>query len=581
MNHVLHVSIDGDDAASGTETHPLRTVQRAADLAQPGTTVRVHGGVYRERVDPPRGGRSDAERIVFEAAPGEAVVLAGSEPARGWRRIDGRVWELRLPNARFGGFNPFAEELRGHWFIDCQRRHRAGSVFLRGHWMVEADSLEALHAPRPEGAELQWFSVVEGDQTVIRAEFPGIDPNEEPVEISARQCVFYPSRPGVNFITVRGFVLRQAATPWAPPTTEQIGLIGTNWSRGWVIEDNTVSYSACTGITLGKYHDPEDRGDLPPVEATADRDTYHDTIHRALANGWERGRVGGHVVRRNRIRHCEMAGICGSLGAIFSEITDNTIHDIHLRRRFAGWEMAGIKFHGAIDTLIARNHIHRCHRGLWLDWMSQGTRVHANLLHDNGPDSDLFLEVNHGPCVVDHNLLLSRWSVLDVSEGTLFAYNLIGGLVKQHPEPKRYTPHHEPHATRIRGFSATRGGDNRFLRNLLLPTATLDAYSGELPTSLFHGNATAMAADGFPARCHVEPSAAGPCLRHNLLAPVEAVDPMPDPGMTRVGGLPFETPEGRALEFATDLTGEPRSPRTHPGPFERFPAEGRPLPFRG
>ncbi len=53
-----------------------------------------------------------------------------------------------------------------------------------------------------------------------------------------RRTVFYPDQPGRNYITVRGFTLRHAATPWAPPTAEQIGLIGTHWSKGWIIENN-------------------------------------------------------------------------------------------------------------------------------------------------------------------------------------------------------------------------------------------------------------------------------------------------------------------------------------------------------
>jgi pectin methylesterase-like acyl-CoA thioesterase len=60
----LHVSVAGDDAHTGTAAAPLRTIQRAADLAQPGDTVAVHAGVYRESVNPPRGGGSDAKRIV-------------------------------------------------------------------------------------------------------------------------------------------------------------------------------------------------------------------------------------------------------------------------------------------------------------------------------------------------------------------------------------------------------------------------------------------------------------------------------------------------------------------------------------
>ncbi len=42
-----HVSVDGDNAHAGTVDHPFRTIQRAADLAQPGDTITVHAGVYR------------------------------------------------------------------------------------------------------------------------------------------------------------------------------------------------------------------------------------------------------------------------------------------------------------------------------------------------------------------------------------------------------------------------------------------------------------------------------------------------------------------------------------------------------
>ena len=73
--------------------------------------------------------------------------------------------------------------------------------------------------------------------------------------------------------------------------------------------------------------------------------------------------------------------------------------------------MAGIKFHGAIDVEISRNHIYRTCRGLWLDWMAQGTRVSGNLFHDNQSE-DLFVEVDHGPFLVDNNLFLSPTTLL-------------------------------------------------------------------------------------------------------------------------------------------------------------------------
>ena len=42
----------------GSKSAPLRTIQRAADLARPGDVITVHEGIYRERVNPPRGGTS-------------------------------------------------------------------------------------------------------------------------------------------------------------------------------------------------------------------------------------------------------------------------------------------------------------------------------------------------------------------------------------------------------------------------------------------------------------------------------------------------------------------------------------------
>ena len=46
-------------------------------------------------------------------------------------------------------------------------------------------------------------------------------------------------------------------------------------------------------------------------------------------------------------------------------VTGNAIHDIHVHRLFSGAEMAGIKFHGAIDVEISHNHIYRTVRGIW------------------------------------------------------------------------------------------------------------------------------------------------------------------------------------------------------------------------
>ena len=167
------------------------------------------------------------------------------------------------------------------------------------------------------------------------------------------------AQPGINFITVQGFVMRHAATPWAPPTAEQVGLIGTHWSKGWIIENNEISHSRCVGITFEKYGDEWDNQSANTAEG------YILTVQRALDKSWSKDCIGHHIVRNNRISHCEQAGIVGSLGAAFSEISGNTVFEIHQRKAFDGAEQGAIKIHGAIDTVIRGNHIYRSHWGTW------------------------------------------------------------------------------------------------------------------------------------------------------------------------------------------------------------------------
>ena len=71
-----------------------------------------------------------------------------------------------------------------------------------------------------------WYGEVKEEETTIWANFHEHDPNEQLVEINVRPACFYPDRPGIDYITVRGFEMAQAATPWTPPTADQPGLLG-------------------------------------------------------------------------------------------------------------------------------------------------------------------------------------------------------------------------------------------------------------------------------------------------------------------------------------------------------------------
>ncbi|WP_316817574.1 right-handed parallel beta-helix repeat-containing protein [Pedobacter nyackensis] len=476
-----HVSVNGNDANNGSSSSPLKTITAAAGKAMPGDVIVVHAGIYREQITPPRGGNSDTERIVYQAAKGEKVTIKGSEVVKGWQRQAHDTWIVKIANSFFKDFNPYKEDIHGDWFWPTpkERKYLRGAVYLNGDWLMEAAKKEEVFGETDQKNPL-WCATVDKDSTTIWAQFKNVDPNRELVEINVRQTVFYPDKPFINFITVQGFVMEQAATNWAPPTAEQMGLIGTHWSRGWIIENNTIQYSKCVGIALGKYGDQHDNHQTESAEG------YVGTIKRALAFGWSKGTIGGHLVRNNTIAYCEQTGIVGSMGCAFSVVEGNTIHDIHIRRLFSGAEQAGIKFHGAVDVQIRNNHIYRSSFGIWLDWMAQGAQVKNNLMHDN--KEDIFLEVNHGPMLVSNNILLSKTNLLMNSSGAAFVHNVFGGKIEVINYDGRLTPYQRPHSTFVDGLHDNPGGDVQFVNNLFINGGNAGQYGKALLPVTFIGN---------------------------------------------------------------------------------------------
>jgi len=572
----FHVSVNGDDANDGSPQKPYGTISAAARVAQPGDVITVHKGVYRERISPPRGGKSDRKRIVYQAAPGEKVEIKGSEVVTNWVKVQEDVWKATLPNAFFGSFNPYSDLIHGDWFNPKGRKHHTGAVYLNGEWLAEAARLDEVL--QPAATTPLWFAEVDKENTTIWAQFKGVNPGEQLVEINVRRTVFYPEKTGINYITVRGFTMEDAATPWAPPTAEQIGLIGTHWSKGWMIESNVISYSTCSGIALGKYGDEWDNTSADTAEG------YVKTVERALTNGWSKDNIGHHIVRDNTISHCEQAGIVGSLGAAFSTVTGNTIHDIHVRGLFSGAEMAGIKFHAAIDVSISRNHIYRTCLGLWLDWMAQGTRVSQNLFHDNG--EDVFVEVDHGPFLMDNNLFLSPVSLRSRSQGGAYVHNLFAGAINTTRFDGRQTPFLKAHSTELAGFHDNPRGDDRYFNNLFAGGADLSQYDDARLPVWMDGNVFLEGAK--PSRHET-----GPLVKPGFAPALKLVeeagrchlemkyDPAWNTGRTRkivttrllgraiIPNAAYEQPDGAPIRINTDYFGKPRN-EANPsaGPFE-------------
>ncbi len=566
-----HVALDGTDMNEGSASKPLKTISAAAAAAQPGDIIIVHEGTYRERINPPRGGTSDRNRITYQAAKDEKVSIKGSEIATGWTRVESGVWKITRPNSFFGNYNPYKDVITGDWFHRKDRDHHTGEVYLNGKALFEEVSLDKVKQKK-----LSWYCQTDDKNTYIWANFTDQEPNKEQVEINARPAVFYPDKPGRNYITVRGFIMRHAATQWAAPTAEQIALIGVHWSKGWIIENNVISDSKCVGITLGKdrssgHNNAESAGG------------YNNVVKLALeAGGWSKKNIGSHIIRNNTIHDCGAAGICGSMGAIFSQITGNHIYNINQKKPFSGYEQAGIKFHAPIDVLIKNNRIHDTNKGIWLDWMTQGTRVTANLLYNN--PQDLFLEVNHGPFVIDNNLFLSGNNITEWSEGGAYAHNLFRGSINGPTKAGRQTPYHKAHSTEIKGLSSIKGGDNRFHNNIVTSNG-LNRYNNAESPMLVNGNVYLKKAKPFKGETdfvneaefnpQIEIIEEGNAIYLSLVLPECLTDQKNQLvktellGKARVTGAKFENPDGSPLTIDSDYFGKKRNKQNpSAGPFE-------------
>ncbi len=474
---------DGD----GSQARPFKHINDAAKIARPGDEVLVAPGIYREYVDPVNAGTEEAP-ITYRSTEPLGAVITGAEEIKSWLPYEGSVWMARIPNSLFGSYNPYTTYVYGDWYFAGRSKH-TGCVYLNGKALYEADSLEACLKGEvyecswePEASVYKWYAQQEGDETVLYANFQGADPNRENVEINVRRECFMPSKTGVNYITVSGFTVTQAATTWAPPAAYQDGMIGPHWSKGWIIEDCDISNSKCAGISLGKYYDPDNDHYFTTKHVKSPTQMERDAVCRGQYHGWLKEKVGSHIVRRCNIHHCEQGGIIGRMGGVFSLIEDNHIHHINNMMELGGAEIAGIKMHAAIDVVYRRNYIHHCTMGIWCDWEAQGTRITQNLFHDNQRPAfakqlkggmmsqDIFVEVGHGPTLIDNNILLSEASLRMATEGVAMVHNLICGALTcvGGGTGPRYTPYHIPHRTEVMGFMTILHGDDRFYNNIFV-----------------------------------------------------------------------------------------------------------------
>jgi hypothetical protein len=410
----IHVSKAGNDSNDGNETSPLFTISKAAIIAIAGDVVIVHQGTYREYINSPKGGTSDSNRIIFKVPFGEEVFVKGSEVINTWVNNGDNTWKVTLLGSFFNGYNPYYLKVDGDYQNYGQWHHR-GDVYLNNGVLSELQTLKQVKTE-----PFTWFTSTSGEETTIYANFGTVNPNTELAEINVRELIFFATRNDVDFLTVDGFRFLHAAPNWQAPNTgssdsnrlNQVGAVGCNMGKGWVIENCELMYSKTAGIMMG--------------ESAGNQNTFEDI-----------NAFGDHTIRNNIVHRCGEYGIAGQKGLSRSTISGNRIEDINFRNEFGGFETAGIKSWNNVDVLIENNLIRNCIANqnssqsqaycIWIDYANQGTRITRNFLVGSSMTTTaLFLEANIGPTLVDNNILIDRTdkAIQVFSGGSVFAHNL-------------------------------------------------------------------------------------------------------------------------------------------------------------
>lgn len=401
-----------------TGGYPYKTIQNAVDQAQPGDTVLVHEGVYREEVIFPRGGTGEEQRITLKAAPAEHVTITASAVVEHtlWQSSEYRgVYRLILPrdffknNAEGEYFNPFAVR----WMSKGTNKKNfftCGCVYLGEKILQQRWSLDEVRE-----CEFSWFAVVSAEDgtTTLWVNFGSRDPRKEhkTIEINHRmQCITAKWNQG--YITVSGIQVMRGCGPktidfWMTTATAMYGAIAVNGGHHWVIENCNVTQ--CRGVAI---------------------DFGNGSAKQEKKYGGEPELYGYHIIRNNRIHENGTNGIMAYRGA-YTEIYNNSLinnnalntelsSEAYIKDVSGGW---GIRIY---DNYFYSDQDWKAYP-IWMDSECDMCRVSGNIICGGGNGKGfhaLDYECNNGWNLIDNNIFVGVGFILNTSTSTYLVNNL-------------------------------------------------------------------------------------------------------------------------------------------------------------
>jgi hypothetical protein len=471
-----YVSNNGSDNSVGNRKYPFKTISKGADVAQPGDTVFVLAGIYRERVSPPRGGE-DGNPIVYFGEPGKRVYIKGSDVYKGkWERSSNNIFIANLNGMKFtddcyvDNANPF--KVKVILDVPGDNAGTLGQVFVKSIPYLQMNTKEKMNVT----VGSWWF---DASSNKVYVHFKPQHSTKNTVELTTRRRIFAPhaTEMGLGYIHVEGFVMEHCGNqfPKWGRETMQAGALGLQSGHHWVIRNNVVRYAANVGVDVGFMNTSTERDIMP---------------------GWKWSAPGivGNLIEDNYLIDNGCVGITG-VGT----------YQMIVRRNVVMWnntqdypmenaEQGGLKFHGCNSGLITENYVaDNFAFGIWLDNHYPHTRVTRNIFVGNTSRGVAIEMSKYGfgdGALIDNNVIINNLPDMQIdlqdASGCLFVNNLIAGgktgvqVRMAYNEPARWSNNNAFYNNIFCNnsdaiydvlYPIARGGEQRFLGNLYDVTA--------------------------------------------------------------------------------------------------------------
>lgn len=331
VRHVSSAPLTG--VAPGQQ---FRTIGEAAKGVQPGDTVLIHSGVYREGVTVEAGGTA-SRPIRFEAAPAANVTVTGADVLTGWAKEPGtdNIFSVAWPYSFIGGPTHAHPDDDYHAMIG-----RAEQVFVQGyalHQVLRRDQLSrgTFFADLDAKRLYVWSA---GDEDITQG---GIK-----VEASTRSVLW---RCTGDYVTLRGIRFRYAANMAQQGAGQFAG-------RHDTVEDCVFERTNGNGCSF----------QAPDI--TVRRCTFQDN-----------GQLGFGAARADRLH------LDGCL------VRNNNVKGFG-----RGWEAGGLKIVLSRGAILENSRfVSNRGSGVWFDIGNENSEV-RNCLIANNEDAGIFYEISYG-----------------------------------------------------------------------------------------------------------------------------------------------------------------------------------------